>query len=118
MWPTVHDFRLAIRQWTTRPALGATAVVILGLGVGATTSIYSIVDAVLLRPLAWTEPDRLVTVYVARPEWRSNPVQARFWDRGSVSWPMLKDLQTKTSTLQAFGAWRPEEPTSCRRQDQ
>jgi putative ABC transport system permease protein len=107
----VHDFRLAIRRWTTRPALGATAVLILGLGVGATTSIYSIVDAVLLRPLVWTEPDRLVNVYVARPELRLNPVQARLWDRGGLTWPMLKYLQTKTSTLQAFGAWRAEEPT-------
>ena len=74
MWPTVHDFRLAIRRWTTRPALGVTAVMILGLGVGATTSIYSIVDAVLLRPLAWTEPDRLVNVYVARPELRLSEI--------------------------------------------
>jgi Acidobacterial duplicated orphan permease len=85
--------------------------VILGLGLGATTSIYSIVDAVLLRPLTWTEPARLVNVKVARPELRSNPVQTRLWDQGGLSWPMLKDLQTNTSTLQAFGAWRAEEPT-------
>jgi len=94
----------------SRPALALTAVLILAIGLGATTAIFSIVDAVLLRPLPWAEPDRLVSVYVERPEWRTNPVLAASWNRGDLSWPILKDLQRATS-LRAFAAWRSDRPT-------
>lgn len=111
MWPFRHDLRLALRRWAARPALALTAVAILGIGLGATTSIFSIVDAVLLRPMPWKDPDRLVTLLVERPEWRTNPVLAGSWNTGNISWTILKDLQRQPSPFESFGAWRSDKPT-------
>jgi predicted permease len=56
------DLRVALRQIRRQPAFTATAVVCLMLGIGATTAILSVADAVLFRPLPYHEPDRLVMV--------------------------------------------------------
>lgn len=82
----------------------------LALGITATTAIYSVVDAVLLRPLPWREPERLVTLYVARPHWRLTPVLAPSWNVGNVSWPIFRDLQTKSRTLSEVGTWNAIRP--------
>ena len=56
----LSDLKFAVRQWRKSPAFSAIVVVILALGVGATTTIFSIVDAVMLRPLPYVHPERLV----------------------------------------------------------
>ena len=109
MWPIRHDLRLAMRRWASRPVLALTAILILAIGIGATTSIFTIVDAVLLRPLPWKDADRLVTVYVERPDWRTTPVLANSWNTGNISWPILKDLQ-RSKAFEFFGAWRADRP--------
>lgn len=95
----------------SRPVLALTAMLILAIGIGATTSIFSIVDAVLLRPLPWKDPGRLVTLYVVRPEWRTNPVLVNSWNTGNISWTLLKDLQQRSTAFEAFGAWQSDRPT-------
>jgi hypothetical protein len=79
------DVRYAVRRWAARPGLAVTVVLTLGLGIGATTAIFSLVDGVLLRPLPWREPDRLVSIYIVRPAWRTDPVLSFLWDSGFVS---------------------------------
>ena len=54
------DVRHAIRLFLRRPAFSAAVILTLGLGIGATTAIFSLVRAVLLRPLPCAGPDRLV----------------------------------------------------------
>jgi len=61
------DVVLALRSLRRRPATTAAAVLTLGLGIGANTAIYSVVDAVLFRPLPFGEPDRLVRIWSANP---------------------------------------------------
>ena len=60
MKDTLHDIRYAIRTLAKRPTFALTATLILGVGVGATTGIFSVVDTVLLRPLPYPEAGRLV----------------------------------------------------------
>jgi putative ABC transport system permease protein len=58
----VRDLRLAARFLRRSPAFAAAAALLLGLGVGVNTALFGVVDAVLLRPLPFSEPDRLVFV--------------------------------------------------------
>jgi putative ABC transport system permease protein len=99
------DLRFAVRRWTKRPTFAVTAIVTLALGIGAATAIFSVVDGVLLRPLPWKDPDRLVAVWVARPQWRSNAALVAYWDRGELSWPMIQGLHEKRRTLETVGAY-------------
>src|SRR4051812_9959773 len=83
--PMLRDLRYAIRHWAARPAFTATAVLTVALGIGTATAIFSVVDAVLLRPLPWNDPDRLVTIWVVRPQWSRSPALAAAATRGLLT---------------------------------
>lgn len=72
----IADLRYAVRRWRARPGFAATAILTLALGVAAATSIFSIVDAVLLKPLPWADPDSLVMVHGVYPSRRESPATA------------------------------------------
>jgi putative ABC transport system permease protein len=59
----LHDVRYAIRSWLRSPGFVLVAILTLALGIGANTTIFSIVDATLLAPLRFPDPDRLMTVW-------------------------------------------------------
>src|SRR5580704_15374957 len=58
----VVDLKFVLRQLRKSPGFAATAVLMLALGVGATTAIFSIVEGVLLRPLPFPDSDRLMVL--------------------------------------------------------
>lgn len=62
-----QHFRFAFRVLRNAPAFSAMAIVILALGIGANTAVFSVVDAVLLRQLLYGDPSRLVVL------WEKNP---------------------------------------------
>ena len=60
---TVQDVRYALRQLRRQPAFAAIVIVTLALGIGATTAIFSVVEAVLLRPLPYPDAERIVRIF-------------------------------------------------------
>src|SRR5688572_16575208 len=99
------EVRYSLRRWMARPGLAITVVLTLGLGIGTATAIFSVVDGVLLRPLPWRAPDRLVSAYIVREGWRTDPTLSFNWDNGFVSWPNFRDLQ-KLNVFDSVAAWR------------
>lgn len=65
-----HDLRFAIRQLAVSPVLTIVLAITIALGVGATVAIFSVLNAVLLRPLPWTGSDRIVIVYETWKQFR------------------------------------------------
>ena len=63
----IQDIRYAVRSLSQRPAFTLMVVLVLALGIGATTAIFTVVNAVLLRPLPYPESDRLVRVFSSLP---------------------------------------------------
>jgi putative ABC transport system permease protein len=63
------DLKFVFRQLRKSPGFTVTAVLMLALGIGATTAIFSIVEGVLLRPLPFPDPSRLVVLSGTCKEW-------------------------------------------------
>ena len=89
----VPDIRYAIRSLTRTPIFSATAIAIVALGIGATTTIYSVVDNVLLRPLPYPNPHELVTFTKGR---------------GSFPVPDFVDVRDRTSAFASIAAMTAE----------
>src|SRR5437762_11125920 len=88
----MNDLKFAFRQLMKNPGLTAAAVFTLALGIGANSALFSIINAVLLRPLPYPEPDRLVAVC------ESNPRLG--WDHFVTSMDAFADWREQSSPFQ------------------
>jgi len=88
-----QDLRFAWRQCRTKPGFAIAAVLTLGLGIGATTAIFSVVHAVVLKPYAYVDPDR---VLLAFSKWRGN--------RGSWSVGNFDYFRQRVTSAEDFAA--------------
>jgi putative ABC transport system permease protein len=93
--------RHAFRVLAKNPALSIAAIVCLALGIGANTAIFTVVNTVLLRPLPYKDPDRLVRVYTEFPTYGSSGGFRKFW----MSPPELLDLRRLTSSWEYLEAY-------------
>jgi putative ABC transport system permease protein len=95
----VQDLRHAFRGFVKTPGFTAVAVIALALGIGANSAIFSVVRAVLLRPLPFPEPDRLVMIW-------ENHLQSG-WHRGLVSPANFLDWKDQSQSFEAMAAYSP-----------
>ena len=93
MW---GELRHAARRLARRPGLGTVAVATLALGLGGATAIFSVADAVILKPLPFPQPDRLAVLW-QRDLKRSQPFVA-------ISYPAYRDWRERTRSFQELAA--------------
>src|SRR5688572_23413552 len=91
--------RLAVRQFRQHPTFALVTVLVLGLGTGAATTVFTIVDSVVLRPLPYANPDELVTL------WDTNPEKGLAHD--PISPVNFMDYRALPVFTDAAGWWRP-----------
>jgi len=94
------DLKHAARMLAKNPAFTAAVVLCLMLGIGATTSIFSVVNAVLLRPLPYAQPERLVRIYTQFPTFPGGGLM-RFWTSG----PEYLDLRRDLKSWESLDIW-------------
>ena len=101
------DLRFAFRQLAKSPGFTAIAVLTLALGIGACTAIFSVVNSVLLRPLNFSEPDRLVVIRETNlpefPEFSIAPGNYFDWRQQSVSFAHLAAVRGGSYNLTGLG---------------
>lgn len=92
----LNDLRYAIRQLAKSPSFAIIAIVTLALGIGANTAIFSVVNAVLLNPLPYPQPDRIMVLFHDKPNFRT----------GSISYPNFEDWRRENQSFSSMAAYR------------
>ncbi len=97
MQTLLQDLRYALRTLRKSPGFTAVAVLTLALGIGANTAIFTVVNAVLLRPLGYPEPDRIVQFIIPDPRFQNI--------REGCSIPMFMVWREQTQAFQDVAAY-------------
>jgi predicted permease len=93
----VQDIRYSLRALLQKRGFTIAAVMTLALGIGANTAIFSVVNAVLLRPLPYQEPDRLIIVGESIPNEKTSEYE--------ISYPNLLDLRAQNQSFEQVSAF-------------
>src|ERR1043165_3647656 len=96
----MHQLRYALRLLTKNPGFTAAAIACLALGIGATTAIFSVVNAVVLRPLPFAKAGQLVRVFTEFPGQNGGGLR-HFW----VSGPEFLEMKRDTKSWNGFEFW-------------
>jgi putative ABC transport system permease protein len=94
----LQDIRYGIRMLARNPGFAIVAIVTLGLGIGANTAVFSVINSVLLRPLPLPDSRRIAVVF------RKNVHAERSW---AVAYPDLQDWQRQSQVFDAISAFAP-----------
>ena len=96
---TLQDIRFAFRMLLKRPGFTLVVVLTLALGIGANTTIFSAIDTVLLKPLPYKDPDRLMVV------WETNKqLGPEMWDRNEVTIGNFLDWRSRNQSFEQLGS--------------
>jgi predicted permease len=102
-----QDVRFALRQLARSPGFAATTILTLALGIGANTAIFSVVEGVVLAPLPFPQPDRLVMLWESRPNLKQLDISYpdfRDWQRNAHSFEQMAALNFRDYDLTGPGA--------------
>ncbi len=97
----LQDIRYGLRTIVKAPAFAVIATLTLALGIGANTALFSVVNGVLLNPLPYTQPNRLVAIYTRSKEFK----------RSSISYPNFLDWVRDQSSFTGMAAFRSDDFT-------
>jgi putative ABC transport system permease protein len=92
----LQDIRYALRILANSPGFTAIAILTLALGIGANTALFSVVNGVLLNPLPYPQPDRLVSLYS----------RTSTFTQSSISYPNFLDWRRNNRSLASIAAYR------------
>ena len=95
----LQDIRYALRMLAQSPGFTAIAILTLALGIGANTALFSVVNGVLLNPLPYPQPDRLVALYS----------RTSTFAQSSISYPNFLDWQRNNRSLASIAAYRSDD---------
>ena len=98
MGTLLQDLRYGARSLRKSPGFTLVAVIALALGIGANSAMFSIVNSVLLRPLPYSQPDRLIALFTSMPQFKD----------ASVSYPNFLDWQQRSRSFEEMAAYRTE----------
>ena len=112
MQTLIEDLAYAVRRLLKDPAFTLVALATLALGIGANSAIFTVVDAVILRPLPFTAPDRLVKLFVDNPRAKltdasASPLDIEDWRRRGRAFAGLAGYSTTGGDLALTGAGEP-----------
>jgi putative ABC transport system permease protein len=97
MYNPAADIRYALRMLRNAPGFTAAAVLTLALGIGVNTAIFSVINTVLIQPLPYKQPDRIVMMYETEPE----------LDKAPVTQPDLIAWRERSRTFETVSSFRP-----------
>ena len=95
----LQDIRYGIRMVAKSPSFAVIAILTLALGIGANTALFSVVNGVLLNPLPYDQPDRLVAIYSKTSE----------FPRSSISYPNFLDWVREQRSFSSIAAFREDD---------
>jgi predicted permease len=91
-----QDLRFGARMLLKNPGVAAVIIMTLALGIGANAALFSVVNGVLLNPLPYTEPERLVTLHQSKPNFSA----------GAIPYPNFRDWKRENQTFSAMAISR------------
>ena len=99
----LRDLKIGLRTLLRTPGFSLIAVLVMALCIGATTSLFTVVRSVLLKPLPFRDPDQLVMIY---EHFRDPSMNAQEFNYNSVAAADFYDWQTQTHGFEGMAAWR------------
>src|SRR4029077_7990323 len=97
MRSTIQDLRFALRMLGKNPGFTVVAILTLALGIGANSAIFSVVDAVLLRPLPYRDPHRLIYLSQVNLQTQTNGI--------FLSFPKYTQIAEQNRTMESVAAY-------------